>query len=83
VLHRRAGHSETLLIFNIHAEQTAELLPALPAGRWQKRLDTTEPRWQTDGNSQPAAYPDELDTAARTPITLPPKTRALYEKRQD
>lgn len=79
-MHRRDVDSEVLLVFNVHTDVEATLVPSVPEGRWRKCFDALDGRWQPEGQSRPVTLPANLDPESRTAITILPKAFALYEK---
>jgi maltooligosyltrehalose trehalohydrolase len=64
---------EALLIFHFGASPTTLTLP-VPAGQWQKRLDTAEAQWHGPGSSLAAL----LTTDGEASLTLPGQAGLLF-----
>ena len=77
VLYFRRWHNnnEVFALFNF-AEEAATILPPIPRGSWQKRLDSAMGEWGGPGT----ILPDKLDTRSANPVTINPCSMALYEK---
>jgi maltooligosyltrehalose trehalohydrolase len=69
-LHRRRGDSQAFCLFNFHPE--AIEIDGLPEGRWVKRLDSAESRWQGPG----ATLPEHPGSGA---LVQPALSSALYQ----
>ena len=70
--------SEVLMVFGFHDTQVSLGSP-VHAGRWQKRLDSTELRWQGNGIS----LPPEFDAAQEISLSVKPQTAALFERKTE
>jgi len=66
---------EVITIFNFSDGQTSVPLP-VPAGRWQKHLDSADGRWLGNGSTMP----DKLESEGEVLFTLSPKSFALFVK---
>ncbi len=75
LLHRWSENSEVVLVFNFSQDQSSVTIP-IPAGRWRKRLDSAEKRWQGEGNTMP----EQLDTNEQVSLNLKPWALALFIK---
>jgi len=75
LLHRWKGDNEVIVLFSLNNNQTAITLP-VPAGRWQKWLDSAEERWQGKGS----IVPERLSSKGEAAITLGPWSFALFIK---
>ncbi len=72
-LHRWKGDSEVMALFNLNDNQAAAASP-VPAGRWQKRLDSAEERWHGRGS----AVPERLNSKGEVAVRLNPWAFALF-----
>jgi maltooligosyltrehalose trehalohydrolase len=77
-MHRRDGDEDVFIAYNFHLDQPVSLLPPLPEGRWRKRFDSADPRWQAEGQPEQCSAAARLDSSEREMLTLPPKSFALY-----
>ena len=75
LLHRWNGHNEVMTVFSLNDSQAAISLP-IQAGRWQKRLDSEEERWQGGGS----VVPEQLYSEREVTVTLGPWAFALFVK---
>jgi len=71
----RAGTSEALMLFNF-GDAPASVRAPVPAGEWQKHLDSAEERWEGSGSSIPETLVSEGDVT----ISLSPKAFALFTR---
>ncbi len=67
------GFSEAFAAFHFGDAQ-ASMAVALPAGRWQRLLDSSDHRWLGAGSSIPA----ELNSAGEVSLTLQPESFVLF-----
>ncbi|MFC1909256.1 malto-oligosyltrehalose trehalohydrolase [Chloroflexota bacterium] len=74
-LHRWKESDEVIAIFNFADNQSSLSLP-FPAGRWRKRLDSAEERWQGNGSTVPAQLISSVDET----INLASKSLVLFIK---
>ncbi len=72
-LHRWSTASRILALFHFGDAQVKVMLP-VPAGDWQKRLDSSDQRWCGEGSF----LPDVLCSDSKEPVTLSPESFALY-----
>jgi maltooligosyltrehalose trehalohydrolase len=70
-----AGTSEALMLFNF-GDAPASVRAPVPAGEWQKHLDSAEERWQGSGSS----IPETLVSEGEVTISLSPKAFALFTR---
>jgi maltooligosyltrehalose trehalohydrolase len=70
---RRSIIDEVCMIFYF-GNESRKTMVAIPAGRWQKRLDSAEPRWQGPGS----AIPEDLQSTGRANLFLPPHAVVLF-----
>jgi maltooligosyltrehalose trehalohydrolase len=75
VVNRWSDGNEVVLVFNLSQDQSSATIP-MSAGRWFKRLDSAEKRWQGEGS----AIPEQLDTNGQVSLNLNPWTFALFIK---
>jgi maltooligosyltrehalose trehalohydrolase len=75
LIQRWSEGDEVVLVFNFSQDQSSVTLP-MPAGRWHKRLDSAEERWQGKGST----IPEQLDTKGKVTLTLTPWALALFIK---
>ena len=74
-LRRWHGDNQAVVAFNVNEEQTALTLP-VPAGRWRKKIDSTDERWQGEGS----IIPEALDSEGELSLTFGPCSFALFTK---
>ncbi len=70
-----AGTSEALMLFNFGDAQASVRAP-VPAGEWQKHLDSAAECWQGSGSS----IPETLVSEGEVTINLSPKAFALFTR---
>lgn len=70
---RSTAHSSVRLIFHFGKER-GDLQEEWPAGRWAKLIDSAETCWDGPG----AGLPDEASTGSAGPLTVPPRSFAVY-----
>ena len=70
-----AGASEALMLFNF-GDAPASVRAPVPAGEWQKHLDSAEERWHGRGSSIPETLVSEGEVA----INLSPEAFALFAR---
>jgi maltooligosyltrehalose trehalohydrolase len=75
---RRDNGDDVLIAYNFHTEVAVTLQPPTPEGRWRKRFDSADPRWQAENEPETCSAAARLDSSHRETITLPPKSFALY-----
>jgi maltooligosyltrehalose trehalohydrolase len=75
VVRRWSGNNEVLAIFNFN-DHEVRLIQSMPHGVWQKRLDSSEPRWLGSGSH----VPNIMESASRGMLTLQPHAVLLFEK---
>ena len=82
VAHRWHGADHALFIASFaDAEQAVEL--KIPAGRWRKRLDSTEPQWAGSGSKVPQLFESAGDTKlALSPYSAVLLTRIIHTQRR-
>jgi maltooligosyltrehalose trehalohydrolase len=76
-LRRWSGNSQVFAAFNFGDRQAAAVVSA-PAGRWHKRLDSADERWQGKGSS----LPETLRLNGEATLGLSPMSLALFEKEE-
>jgi maltooligosyltrehalose trehalohydrolase len=74
-LRRWSGNSEVFAIFNF-GDREASAVVSVPGGRWYKRLDSADERWQGKGSS----LPEMLRLNGEAMLALSPMSLALFEK---
>jgi maltooligosyltrehalose trehalohydrolase len=77
-LRRWSEEQHTLIILHFGRTQASVALP-VPAGCWQKRLDSAEERWGGPGSPLPGV----LTSAGELLLTLPAEACALYLQGQE
>ena len=75
LVQRWSEGNEVVLVFNCSQDQSSVTIP-IPAGRWRKRLDSAEKRWQGEGSE----IPEQLDTKGQVSFNLNPWALALFIK---
>jgi len=75
VVQRWDEENEAAVVFNFSDRQTSVVLP-LPAGRWQRRLDSAEERWQGNGS----VVPERLSSSGEVSVTFSPWAVTLFVK---
>ncbi len=76
-MQRKGGDSEVFMIFNMHTEQTATLIPPFPTGEWSKLLASTDKQWRAS-----TAAPEIEQKKGAPEWVLPPKSFILFTKRE-
>ena len=74
-LRRWTEDEEALMMCNFGDSETWVPLP-IPAGSWQKQLDTADRRWNGPGS----LLPSQLNSNAKATVTLGLRTFALYTR---
>jgi maltooligosyltrehalose trehalohydrolase len=74
-LRRWSAPNEVVTVFNFNQDCTSVTL-TVPAGRWHKRLDSAEGRWQGKGST----VPEQLNSKGEVSLTLSPWAFALFIK---
>jgi maltooligosyltrehalose trehalohydrolase len=74
-LRRWSGKSEVFALLNF-SDAKATVALRLTGGRWRKRLDSAEERWQGRGSS----LPDVLEADGESVLTLSPKALVFFER---
>jgi len=72
-LQRSDGTSEAFAVFHF-GEMTEALALPVPAGCWQKRLDSTDLRWHGVGSELPASF----ESNGESILSLPAKSFVLF-----
>ncbi|MCI0483050.1 MAG: malto-oligosyltrehalose trehalohydrolase [candidate division NC10 bacterium] len=75
---RWSGDDEAFTVFQFADTQVSATLP-VPEGRWRKRLDSSDERWQGNGSS----LPDQLKSAGEVMLHLPRKAFALFHRTEE
>ncbi|HUG89210.1 MAG TPA: malto-oligosyltrehalose trehalohydrolase [Planctomycetaceae bacterium] len=73
--HRWTVDRGVFVVFHL-GESAAPLSAPLPAGRWEKIIDTADARWDGPGSSLPA----ELESSGEVPLTAAPHSFVLYSR---
>jgi maltooligosyltrehalose trehalohydrolase len=73
LVRRSSGASEIFAVFNFNPRPVQLSLP-VPAGNWQKRLDSAESRWQGERSE----VPDSIDSNGRVPFSLAAYALCLF-----
>jgi maltooligosyltrehalose trehalohydrolase len=73
---RRWHASHEVLAFFHFGKEAASLRSTLPAGRWEKLLDSTDPRWDGQGSALPASF----ISSGEVDMPLPPSSFVLFKK---
>jgi maltooligosyltrehalose trehalohydrolase len=80
VLLTRKGDTQNQLFCLFHfRDQFDSVSLTLPQGRWQKILDSGDPRWSGSGSLLPAG----VEAAGRVKIDVPPFAAAVYLKQTE
>jgi maltooligosyltrehalose trehalohydrolase len=74
LLLRRWTETEEVAVLMFFGSASATLAAPIPAGRWEKVLDTADARWQGEGGAVPAA----LDSPGRVDLTLRPREAVVF-----
>ncbi len=77
IARRWSGGDEAFAIFNFNDAQMS-VAPPVHDGRWRKRLDSAQERWQGGGSS----LPRELDAEEREPMRVNPKALVLFTRQK-
>jgi maltooligosyltrehalose trehalohydrolase len=73
----RRWHGDSEVFGVLHFGATAEeLVVPVPQGRWQKQLDSAEPRWHGGGD----ALPGVMDVAGNVALRVSARTVALFSR---
>ena len=72
-LRRWSAASQIFAVFNFDARPVQLSLP-VPAGHWQKQLDSAESRWQGKGSQ----VPETLDSQKEVRLTVPASAFCLF-----
>ena len=75
LIHRWSEGDEAVLVFNFSQDQSSAAIP-MPAGRWHKRLDSAEGRWQGGGSTTP----EQIDTKGEVTLIINPWAFVLFLK---
>ena len=77
VVRRWSDHEEMVMLFHFGdgAATFADAAP-LPAGRWQKLIESSDAKWGGEG----AGLPEQLDSTGRVELTYPAQCFALYRR---
>ncbi|MDZ4230934.1 MAG: malto-oligosyltrehalose trehalohydrolase [Dehalococcoidales bacterium] len=67
--------NEAVIIFSFNRDRMSATIP-VPAGRWQKRMDSAEKRWLGEGSILPAW----LDSEGESALTFSPWELVLFQK---
>ncbi len=70
-LRRRSGIEEAILVFNF-GDSAASV--TLPSGRWRKRVDSADPRWNGRGSPTPPV----LESDGETGISVSPLAFCVF-----
>ena len=73
--HRWTVDRGVFVLFHV-GESAVPVSAPVPAGRWEKLLDTAEPEWDGPGSSLPA----ELESSGEVPLTVSPHSFVLYNR---
>jgi len=79
VLHRKHADGAALTLLNFGSEP-ATLDLNVPAGTWEKLLDTADERWQLSSSGAATALPERLESRGTVALTLAPHTCALFKR---
>jgi maltooligosyltrehalose trehalohydrolase len=78
LVRRWSGASEIFAVFNFNPRPVQLSLP-VPAGKWQKRLDSSESRWQGEGSE----VPDSIDSSGRVQFSLAVSALCLFTESRE
>jgi maltooligosyltrehalose trehalohydrolase len=78
VVERWDGDDETLIVLNF-GDRPADVRVTLRAGTWDRRLDSSERRWNGPGTPAPA----ELVARSEVRLTLAPTSVVVYALRAE
>jgi maltooligosyltrehalose trehalohydrolase len=73
LLLRRWTETDEVCVLLYFGPAVTTVAVPLPAGRWEKRLDTADVRWQGDGSAVPVG----LDSPGRVDLTLGPRSAVV------
>lgn len=73
VIRRWIGTDEAVACFHFGKSPATKRIP-LPEGRWTKRLDSADKRWEGPGSE----VPSEITSEGETALNLPPYTVVLF-----
>lgn len=74
ILHRWQDDSQIFSIFNFN-EQNVELKNVFPIGKWQKILDSAEPKWLGSGSNSP----EKIETKEQQ-LSIKPHSFVVYQQ---
>ncbi len=74
-LRRWSKDNEVIMVFNFNQDNTSVTM-SFPAGRWHKRLDSAEERWQGKGS----IVPEQIDSKGESAFTFSPWAFVLFIK---
>ena len=74
-VHQRQGNDEVCLVFSF-GDAAAEVSLPVPAGRWEKRLDTAETRWLGEGSPVPPV----MRSRGTVSLALGPRACVVFAK---
>ncbi len=75
LIQRWSEGNEVVLVFNLSQDQSSVTIP-MPVGRWHKRLDSAEERWQGSGS----IIPEQLDARGEVSLIISPWAFVLFLK---
>jgi maltooligosyltrehalose trehalohydrolase len=78
LVRRWCGPSEIFAVFNFNPRPVQPSL-SVPAGNWQKRLDSAESRWQGEGSE----VPDSIDSSGRVQFLLAASALCLFTESRE
>jgi maltooligosyltrehalose trehalohydrolase len=79
LVHRQHDDGAALTLLNFGSEP-ATLDLNVPAGTWEKLLDTADERWQLSSSGAATALPERLESRGTVALTLAPQTCALFRR---
>jgi maltooligosyltrehalose trehalohydrolase len=74
VVHGR--HSPELAMLFHFGDESTQIAPPFPSGKWEKRVDSADPEWLGPG----ACAPSILDTGAAAKITMLPRSFSVFQR---
>lgn len=77
-IRRWHNNDEVCIVFSFNEEDVTVTIP-IPAGNWQKRLDTADKKWMGNGNKGPLLF----SSPGKVEITLPARSCVLFQQAKE
>jgi maltooligosyltrehalose trehalohydrolase len=72
------GTDRIMCVFHFGEEMTSQTIP-LPAGQWEKQLDSADTTWRGPGSP----VPKQIESAGEVTLSLPPKAFLLFTTKEE